>query len=138
MDLVLTFRLGEEVYGLEIAQVQEIVEATGFDYIPLAPAGFLGAINFHGAILPVLDLTGYLGLAGTQRDQRVIVLPPSTCALGLGVTLIGRILPLERDRLLPFRQERETDAFIREVFNHNGDMINMLDLPRVLASLEKQ
>jgi purine-binding chemotaxis protein CheW len=138
MDLVLTFHLGEELYGLEVAQVQEIVEAAGFDYIPLAPAGYLGALNFHGAILPVLDLAGHLGLSGGQRDPRIIVLPPATCALGLGVSAVGRILPLERDKLLPFRQEREQDAFIRAVFNHNGDMINLLDLPGMLASLERQ
>ncbi len=138
MDLVLTFRLGEELYGLEVAQVQEIVEASGFDYIPLAPAGYLGALNFHGTILPVLDLAGHLGLSGAQRDPRIIVLPPATCALGLGVSAVGRILPLERDKLLPLRQEREQDAFIRAVFNHNHDMINLLDLPRMLASLERQ
>lgn len=137
MDLVLTFRLGEENYGLEIAQVQEIVEAAGFDYIPLAPPEYLGAINFHGTILPVLDLASYLGLPGQQRDPRVVVLPPATCALALGVTAVGRILPLERDKLLPVHQEREKEAFIREVFNHHGEMINMLDLPRMLASLEK-
>lgn len=137
MDLVLTFRLGAEFYGLEVTQVQEIVEAPGFDYIPLAPAHYLGAINFHGAILPVLDLAGYLGLSRAQRDLRVIVLPPATCALGLGVSAIGRILPLEREKLLPFRQEGEQETFIRDVFDHDGDMINMLDLPRMLASLAK-
>jgi len=136
MDLTLTFRLGEELYGLEVADVQEIVEAPDFDYIPLAPAGYLGAINFHGTILPVLDLARYLGLESPQRDRRVIVLPPATCSLGLGVTAVGRILPLEREKLLPYLQDREGEAYIREVFNHQGDMINMLDLARLLASLE--
>ncbi|AMV73862.1 chemotaxis protein CheW [Desulfuromonas carbonis] len=136
MDLTLTFRLGEELYGLEVADVQEIVEAPDFDYIPLAPAGYLGAINFHGTILPVLDLAGYLGLEASQRDRRVIVLPAATCPLGLGVTAVGRILALEREKMLPYLQDREREAYIREVFNHQGDMINMLDLARLLASLE--
>lgn len=137
MDLVLTFRLGEELYGLEVAQVQEIVESPRFDFIPLAPAGYLGAINLHGSILPVLDLAAYLGMDGRQRDPRIIALPPATCALGLGVNAIGDILPLERDKLLPFRQEGQREAFIREVFNPGGEMINLLDLPRLLASLKR-
>ena len=136
MDLVLTFRLAEELYGLEVGQVQEIVEAPRFDDIPLAPAVYLGAINFHGSILPVLDLVGHLGLNDTHRDPRVIVLPATTCALGLAVSAIGRIFPMVRDDLLPCRQEEGKEAFIREVFNREGEMINMLDLPRLLASLE--
>lgn len=137
MDLVLTFRLGEELYGIEVSQVQEIVEAPSFDYIPLVPPGYLGAINFHGVILPVLDLAAHLGFADCGRDPRVIVLPAATCVLGLGVTTVGRIYPLERDQMLPYRQERSEEVFIREVFNRDGEMINMLDLARMLASLEQ-
>ena len=73
MGQVLTFRLGEERYGLEMAKVQEIIEAPRFYYIPLAPPCYLGAINFHGTILPVLDLGGLPGVprrrAGSADDR---------------------------------------------------------------------
>ena len=136
MELVLAFRLADESYGIEVAQVQEIVEAPSFDYIPLAPPPFVGAINFHGSILPVIDLAGYLGFAGTARDGRVIVLPPQLCILGFTVTALGRIVPLAREALLPPGGERQQDTFIRGVLNHHGEMINLLDIPRLLASLE--
>ncbi len=136
MELVLLFRLADETYGLEVAQVQEIVEAPNFDYIPLAPPPFVGAINFHGSILPVIDLPGYLGFAKAERDGRVIVLPPHICILGLTVTVLGRIVPLARESLLPPGGDRQQDAYIRGVINHCGEMINLLDIPRLLASLE--
>lgn len=136
MELILVFHLAEELYGLEVSQVQEVVEAPRIDYIPLAPAGFLGAINFHGSILPVLDLVGHLGFAAGERDLRLIVLPPQVSSLGLAVTSLVGIVPLEHDALLPYRQERESAVYIRAAFSHDRGMINLLDVPRLLNSLE--
>jgi len=135
MELVLIFRLGEEFYGLDVRQVQEIVEAPDYDYIPLAGQEYLGAVNFHGSILPVLDLAGYLGFEQADRDDRIIVLTAADGSLALAVGTVGRIVPLEREQLLPAREDQEREAFIREVFNHGGDMINLLDLQRLLESL---
>ena len=61
MDRVLLFRLGDDLYALEVDQVQEVVESPRYHYIPRAPAGFAGAINFHGSIVPVLDLAAFFG-----------------------------------------------------------------------------
>lgn len=137
MEMVLTFRLGEEVYGLEVTQVQEIVEAPVLDYIPRAPRDYLGAMNFHGSILPVLDLGARLGFGQGERDGRVVVLPPAVGFLALAITRLGRIVPLEREHLLPCRQERERETFIREIYDRDGELINLLDLERLLSSLAK-
>lgn len=138
MELILVFQLAGELYGVEVSQVQEIVEAPRIDHIPLAPPRFLGAINFHGSILPVLDLVGHLGFAAGEHDGRIIVLPPQVCSLGLAVSSLVGIVPMERDALLPYRQERESPVYIRAVFGHDRGMINLLDVPRLLSSLEQE
>ena len=56
MELVLIFRLADEWFGLEVDDIQEIVESPELNYVPRAPESIIGAINFHGNIVPVLDL----------------------------------------------------------------------------------
>lgn len=136
MELLLLFRLGETPYGIEVSQVQEIVEAPDLFYIPRAPACFSGAVNIRGAILPVLDLPGYLGYAGEGRDRRVIILPPHVCAMGLSVSRVGKIIPLRPDALLPPLERRPRDSFVRAMLEQGEETVNLLDLPRLIASLD--
>jgi len=134
---VLVFRLGEELYGLEVEKIQEVVESPILHYIPRASKHLLGAVNFHGNILPVLDLASFLGFAREERDRRVIILATGLCSLALAVTAVGRIVGCDADAMLPFQQEQQPASHIRAVLNRDDEMINMLDAARLLTSLEK-
>jgi len=136
MEQVLVFALGDELYGLEVKNIQEVVEAPVLHYIPRADEHFSGAINFHGSILPVLDLPAYLGFDSPARDPRIIVLVPELCSLALSATAIRRIRALDPEALLPSRGTSDT-AYIRTVCNHDGEIINMLDTAPLLASLDE-
>ncbi len=136
MELVLIFRLADEWFGLEVDDIQEIVESPVLNYIPRAPDTFLGAINFHGSIVPVLDLARYLGLSDSAYGDRAVVLPIGQQALALGVSAIQRIVPLDPELMLPCQQEEQKALHIRMLYNHDGKMINMLDMPSLLGSLE--
>lgn len=136
MNQVLVFRLGDELYGLEVARIQEVAEAPSLHYIPRAPEHFLGAINFHGNILPVLDLGGFLEFAPRQRDNRVIVLVASECSMALAAHHIRGFVPYDAEDMMPVDQERKKDSYIRSVMNRQEEMINMLDIDGLLDHLE--
>jgi len=136
MERLLTFRLGGEIYGLEVAHIQEVVEAPPLYYIPRAPAMVLGAMNFHGSILPVLDLTACLGFGDGERDHRIIVLTPGDAQLALAVSALAGIVPFGEESLLPAQEDQVATACIRSVLPDRGEMINLLDLERLLGSLE--
>jgi purine-binding chemotaxis protein CheW len=136
MELVLVFRLGEALYALEVAHIQEVIESPRYHYIPLAPAAYPGAINFHGSILPVLDLGAFLGFSGDRLHGRIIVLASSLCPLALAVTAIQRIVPLDADALLPCQEDGRLAGCSRAVFSLDGEMINLLDAAQLLTSLE--
>jgi len=136
MELVLIFKLADEWFGLEVNDLQEIVESPELNYVPRSPDWILGAMNFHGNIVPVLDLAKYMGLADSAYGDRVVVLPIGQKALALGVSGIHRIVPLDPDLMLPCQQEEQKELHIRMLYNHDGTMVNMLDLPSLLSSLE--
>jgi chemotaxis-related protein WspB len=54
--LFLTFRLGEDRYAIESAQVIEVLPLVELKRIPGAPAGVAGLFNYHGASVPLIDL----------------------------------------------------------------------------------
>jgi purine-binding chemotaxis protein CheW len=137
MELALTFRLGEDLFGLAVPHIQEVVESPPLHYIPRSPAGFLGAINCHGRILPVLDLAAHLGLGGDCRDARVVVLAPEACAVALAVTTLQRFVPLAAATEQPAAGEEAVSGCVAAILEHEGENIRLLDVARLRASLEK-
>jgi purine-binding chemotaxis protein CheW len=132
---LLLFRLGDSAYALAVEQIQEIVESPPLHFIPRAPHSFLGAINVHGTVLPVLDLVAHLGYPGESRDHRYIVLTADLGCLALAVSVIGRIVPAGPYNFLPPVNLRETESCSRAQFEREGELVHLLDVPCLMTSL---
>lgn len=137
MELMLAFSLGNEQYGLEVRHLQEIVERPMVHYVPRAPALLQGAINFHGSIVPVLDLAELLGFPRQETAPRLLVLTPEWCSLALAVHGLRRIVPMKPEHLLPLPAERRDEGYIHAAYALSGEIINLLDPARLLAGLQK-
>jgi len=137
MSQLLVFLLGEERYGLEVDKIQEVVEADELFYIPRAPEHILGALNFHSQVVPVFDLGGFLQLNIGDRDHRVVVLSRHDQKLALAVNQVVGFRPLIEEALLPESEERRAATYIRAVQSEGGDMVNLLDMERLLVSIEE-
>lgn len=65
--LFLLFQIGKDRYGLEASQIVEILPLVTLKEIPQAPRGVAGIFNYHGVLVPVIDLseltTGHLSAA---------------------------------------------------------------------------
>ena len=58
---LVTFRIGEEEYGIPIVEVQEIIRVPAVSTVPNAPAGVVGIASLRNRILPVVDLRTMFG-----------------------------------------------------------------------------
>jgi chemotaxis signal transduction protein len=135
MTLTLLFILGEEVYGLEIDAIQEIIEDPQLHYVPRAQGVLTGAINFHGQILAVIDLPALLGCSGEQRDHRHVVLTPDYKSMALQVSGIERIVRLDLSNLQPPPADIDHNA-VRGVADLDDVMVNLLDTDEVIKQLK--
>lgn len=71
----LTFWLQEQLFGLSIANVQQIVSMQIITEVPEYPIYAKGIINLRGAIIPVIDLRIRLGKPETEyTDHTCIVI----------------------------------------------------------------
>ncbi len=136
MALTLVFNLADEVYGLEIDSIQEIIEDPVLYYTPKAEGVLGGAINFHGKILAVIDLPALLGFEGKQRDHRHVVLTPDCKSLVLTVTSVERIVNINMSTLQPPPADTHNSA-IRGVADFEELMVNLLDTNEVIKQLEE-
>ena len=66
---LVTFRLGNEEFGIDIKKVQEINRMIDITRIPNAPAYVEGVVNLRGKIIPIVSLRTKLGLGEADRDK---------------------------------------------------------------------
>ena len=99
----LTFRLGEETYGIDILQVQEIREIEAVTRVPHVSAYTRGVINLRGAIVPVVDLGMMLGFGEPLplAQASAIVLHAEGRLVGLVVASVSDVIALADDEIRP-------------------------------------
>jgi len=73
--LFLLFQLGQDRYALDARDLMEILPLVQVKHLPHAPAGIAGMLDYHGDVLPVIDLSALaLGRAAVQRiSTRILV-----------------------------------------------------------------
>ena len=75
IDQFLTFRLADEVYGISVANIKEVLGVPRMTRVPRMPDFMNGVINLRGNVVPVLDLRLKFGLGATPitADTSIIV-----------------------------------------------------------------
>ena len=63
----LTFRLGEEIFAVDVSHVREILEFTTVTKVPKTPDYMTGVINLRGSVVPVLDMRPSSASPGRKR-----------------------------------------------------------------------
>lgn len=135
---LLSFRVGENEYSVDIMSVREIRGWTRATSLPHAPDYVRGVINLRGAVLPVIDLATRLGLPVDEPTERhvIIVVDIDGRTVGLRVDAVSDILSFERSELQspPEMSADQNHSFVQALTIHEGRMIRILDLPNVVPS----
>lgn len=135
---LLSFRLAEQEYSVDIMSVREIRGWTRATPLPHSPAHVRGVINLRGTVLPVVDLSVRLGMDRVDGDSRnvIIVVQVGGQTAGLLVDAVSDILALPRSELQapPGIGNEDANGFVQALTIVDGRMIRVLDLGAVLPS----
>jgi purine-binding chemotaxis protein CheW len=138
---VVSFALGSEEYGVEIAQVQEINRMVKITRVPRAPQFMEGIINLRGQLIPIIDLRTRFGMERVERSKhtRIVVTDIGTKRLGMVVDSVSEVLriPVEQIEPAPDLVASADTEYIRGVGKMDDRLIIMLDLARVISTGEK-
>lgn len=138
----ITFKLGDELFAIDVARVREVLDLTEITRVPTAPPYMRGVVNVRGSAIPVVDLRHKFGLPPTDDtvNTRIVVLE---LELDGEVTVVGgiadsvhEVLELERGQLRePPRIAMRWRADMIEGLGKKGDQfIIVLDIARVFAT----
>ena len=126
----LTFRLGEETYGIDILQVQEIREIELVTRIPHVARFVRGVINLRGAIVPVVDLGLMFGFPQSIALEKAsaIVLNTDRRLVGLVVSSVSDVIGYTDDEILPPPElgARSIGAALKGIGSREGDSASVL------------
>jgi purine-binding chemotaxis protein CheW len=136
-----TFALGSEEYGVDIAQVQEINRMVTITKVPRAPQFMEGVINLRGRLIPIIDLRTRFGMVRWERtkDTRIIVTEIGSRSVGMVVDSVSEVLriPVEQIEAAPDLVAGVDTEYIRGVGKMGDRLIIMIDLGRVISGNEK-
>ncbi|MFC3058148.1 chemotaxis protein CheW [Paenirhodobacter populi] len=135
---LLSFRLGADEYCLDIMSVREIRGWSRPTPLPHAAPHMRGVLNLRGTILPIVDLSIRLGMAGVSGDPRnvFIVVGHGGLLTGLLVDSVSDILTVPRSDLHPPPDiaHYADQTFIGALAVIGGRMIRLLNLAAVLPA----
>jgi purine-binding chemotaxis protein CheW len=72
----ITFKLGDELFAINVSQVREVLDLSLVTKVPTAPPYMRGVVNVRGSAIPVVDLRLKFGLpqAPDTVQTRIVVL----------------------------------------------------------------
>ena len=98
------FVIGDELFGVDILTVQEIIRDTTITAIPDAPDFLEGVINLRGRIVPVIDLRKRLKLVAPDQinvDPWIIILSVEGRTTGFMVDRVTKVLNVPKQSIKP-------------------------------------
>ncbi len=139
---VVSFKLGPEEYGVDIAQVQEINRMVAVTHVPRAPVFMEGVINLRGQLIPIIDLRTRFGMPRAEhtKNTRIVVTEIGTKRVGMVVDSVSEVLRLPVDAIEPAPDmiSGVDTEYIRGVGKIDDRLIILLDLAKIVTGSEKR
>lgn len=131
-----TFRLGDELYGIDVLQVQEVLRITDISPVPGAADFVLGIINLRGNVVTVVDARVRFGLPSKPSDEasRIVVVDAFDKVIGLLVDSVAEVayVPNSQIETAPNVGTDDGHRFVSGVCNRDGELLIMLDLAKLI------
>lgn len=140
----LTFKLGNEVFATDVAQVREVLDLTEITKIPRTPEFMSGVINLRGSVVPVVDLRLCFEMSRTESTRNTcivvveVVLEGEPTVIGALADSVEEVIDLEPEQIQPAPRigtQIRTD-FIRGMGRRETQFIMILDIDRVFSAEE--
>ena len=138
----LTFTMAQEVYGIPVLKVREIIKMLEITAVPQVPRHVKGVINLRGKVVPVVDLRLKFSLPPQPYTERTciivvdVALRGARVMLGVVVDAVADVLNIGAEEIEPvptFGEQVATDC-MQGIANVKGTVKILLDLDRVFAT----
>jgi purine-binding chemotaxis protein CheW len=137
----LTFKLEDEVYATDIAQVREVLEYSKVTKVPRTPDYMRGVINLRGRVVPVLDLKLRFGMNRTEQTVNTCIIivevnmEGDKMVIGALADSVQEVIEMDPSVIEPAPKigtKLNTD-FIRGMGKRDEQFVIILDIDKVFS-----
>lgn len=133
---VLLFEVDDNVYGIEIQFITEIIGIQPITIVPKVPGYIKGVINIRGKVIPVMSVRKRFNKEEVPYTERtcIIVVDWNGLAVGLIVDRVREVLPVKPEdiSLTPDYKKVNTNRYIRNIIDSNGEIKLLLDCQKLI------
>jgi purine-binding chemotaxis protein CheW len=131
-----TFTIAEQLFGIPVLQIQDVLSSYHITPIPLAPPEITGSLNLRGRVVTAIDVRLRLGLPARPLDTECmsIVAENEGELYSLMVDSVGEVLALAQsafERNLP-TLDAKFRAFSEGIYRLDDQLLVVLDVKRLL------
>lgn len=141
-DLIqlVTFRIGEEEFGVDILAVQEIIRLMQITMVPRAPEFIEGVINLRGKVIPVINMRRRFNKEQVTSDNstRIVVMELGQKIVGFLVDGVSEVLRIPESTVEdpPPVVAGIGSEYIRGIGKLDNRLLILLDLDHLLGSID--
>ncbi len=140
----LTFKLGDEVFALDISKVREVLDFTTITKVPRTPEFMRGVINLRGSVVPVADIKLKFGMPMTEKTVNTCIIitevtvDGETTVLGALADSVQEVIDLDPDHIEPAPKigTKLKTEFIKGMGKQGERFIILLDIDQVFSTEE--
>jgi purine-binding chemotaxis protein CheW len=137
----LTYKLGDEVFALDISKVREVLDFTTVTKVPRTPEFMRGVINLRGSVVPVVDLRLKFGMSRTEKTVNTCVIivevtvDGETTVLGALADSVQEVMDLGPGQIEPAPKIGTTvyHDFIKGMGKQDEHFVIILDIDKVFS-----
>ena len=136
----LTFGVGQEVFGIAIRAVKEIIGMQPINTLPEVPEYIRGIINLRGRIIPVIDMRlKFKKEAAAYTDRTcIIVIETQQISAGLIVDHVAEVLSIEEENISPPPElgMKISSRYVNGIGKVDGEVKLLLDCEKLFMDTE--
>ncbi|MDY6875191.1 MAG: chemotaxis protein CheW [Chloroflexota bacterium] len=137
---LLTFRLDDQEYALDIANVVQVVRMVAITQVPKVPEVVAGVINLRGRVIPVINLRKRCGLPAKPYglNDQLLIAKTDGRMMGLIVDVVSEVLTMPSGSL-DFASEigGRSIEYLSAVGKMDDRLLLILD-PNMILTLQDQ
>lgn len=136
MEILLFSLGGDEKFGINVFKVKEISQTEKITRTPNMPKGVNGIVSLRGHVMPVLNLSEFMGLPQSAPHQTMMVAEYNTHILGFLVKSVDRIIRVDWDKVRPAEgMLSDKGALITAITElPDGSLVSLLDVEQILSN----
>jgi len=138
LEEYVTFKIDDQLFGISVLQVQDILKPEEIAFVPLAPPEVKGSINLRGRIVTVIDVRVRLGLSPMDADEESmgVTVEHQNELYTLLVDDIGEVLNLdpENREKVPGTMDPVWREFAEAIFQLEDNLMIVLNIGQLLRT----